>query len=139
MKNKRFIVYCLTIIFFCSCSTSLKDIHGYMNLQLNNYCDQSLNEYENIVIIPRRGCHACVEQADRFFQENKSNKKYMFIFTRLMSEKRLRIELGNANLSLPNVVVDKENNFYNSKFKESDYPLLLTKGENGYFLVSYLF
>ena len=63
----------------------------------------------------------------------------MFIFTRLMSEKRLRIELGNTNLSLLNVVIDKENNFYNSKFEESDYPLLLTKKENGSFLVSYLF
>jgi hypothetical protein len=101
-----------------------------MNLQLNNYCDQSLNEYENIVIIPRRGCHACVEQADRFFQENKSNKKYMFIFTRLMSEKRLRIELGNANLSLPNVVVDKENNFYIVYYSQHDYMERFRKEKN---------
>ena len=45
--------------------------------------------------------------------------------------------LKYAGTELPELV--KENNFYNSKFEESDYPLLLTKGENGYFLVSYLF
>ena len=138
MKNRLFIIYCLIMV-LCSCLSSPKDIQGYMNLQLNNYSDSSIRDYESIVIIPRRGCHACVEQADRFFQENKANEKYMFVFTRLISEKRLRIEIGNTNLNLPNVVVDKENIFYNSKFQESDYPLLLTKGKNGRFLVSYLF
>lgn len=96
------------------------------------------SEYSYIVIIPRSGCHSCVESADVFFEEHKSEKEYLFIFTKLVSEKQLRIELGAENLHLPNVKIDKENLFSSLDFADSEYPLILEKKADGIFHYSFL-
>lgn len=102
-----------------------------LNQQLKKHYSELLPQYSHIVIIPRTGCHSCVDEADLFFHENKSNEKYLFIFTKLISEKQLRIELGSENLSLENVKVDKFDLFCFPEFIETEYPLLLEKTGDG--------
>ena len=119
------------LIFFCSCRSGVNSLDKELNQQLQEYYSALLSQYSHIVIIPRTGCHSCVNEADLFFQKNKTNKSYLFIFTKLVSEKQLRIELGSESLSRENVKIDKLNHFCFPEFIESEYPLLLEKQSDG--------
>lgn len=110
----------------------------FLNEQIQKNYASLCSDYTYIVIIPRTGCHACVEAADSFFEENKYKKDYLFVFTKLVSEKRLRIELGVESLKLLNVKIDKKNIFFSSEFVDSEYPLILEKDGNGIFHYSFL-
>lgn len=126
MRKNRIILCCIAII-LCSCVSKVSKYEDFLNEQLNENYSSLISKYSQIVIIPRSGCHSCVEKADAFFEENKSNENMLFIFTRLVSKKQLRIEFGATNLSLPNVIVDENNIFYSLDFEDSEYPLLLKK------------
>lgn len=135
MRNNIFIVFIVAVM---SSSCMSDSFSNYIDkLFLDDY-KELFEKYDYIVLIPRSGCHACIEQADYFFEEYKDNEKYLFVFTKLVSEKQLRIELGSTNLLLKNVIVDTENNFYSPRFVELDYPLLLQKGSDEKLNYSYL-
>lgn len=114
----------------CSCSNDKVNFLNYIESQFGGQASL-IKSYKYIVLILRSGCYACIEQADSFFKKNKDDKEYLFIFTKLISEKRLRIELGSADISLPNVIVDKNNNYYSSKYPELDYPIILESNSDG--------
>lgn len=40
-----------------------------LNQQLQKHYSALLPQYSHIVIIPRSGCHSCVDKADLFFKE----------------------------------------------------------------------
>lgn len=135
MKNK--ILLFLLVGTLHSCLTQPDTLQTYLNKQLDKYCASILSEYSYIVIIPRKGCHACTVEADTFFKEHKDDK-CLFIFTNLISEKLLKIEIGYNNVNLKNVLVDKDGHFHSSQYADSDYPLLLTKDKDGQFQCSFL-
>ena len=122
----------------CGCTSQPRNYLVFVNAQLQEHYSQQSNEYRYIVIIPRTGCHSCVEKADQFFQEYKSSKDYLFIFTRLLSVKRLKIEVGSDNLGQGNVIIDKDDVFSTLQFPDSDYPILLEKNDDGRFSCRYL-
>lgn len=136
MRNK-IILSIVLIITLCSCSNKSSNFLSYIEGQLMD-CTSFIENYKYIVLIPRSGCHACIEQADSFFKRNKDDKEYLFIFTKLISEKRLRIELGSTDLSLPNVVVDKTNKYYSSEYPELNYPLIIESNIDRKLSYSYL-
>lgn len=135
MKSEVF--FCCIILTLCSCMSKTEQFNDFLNQQLGENYSSFIQKYTYVVIIPRTGCHSCVEHADTFFDNNKMKKDYLFIFTKLVSEKQLRIELGSVNLSLSNVIVDKKNLFYSMKFEDSEYPLLLKK-EGNHFVFKFL-
>lgn len=131
MKTK--IIFIFILIYVYSCTNKVYDLNNLLNEQLKENYSALLSQYSHIVIIPRMGCHSCIGEADSFFEENKDNKDYLFIFTKLVSEKQLRIELGAEELLRANVKIDKLNLFHFPKFVESEYPLLLKKeSDNNY-------
>lgn len=129
MKAK--ILFCFLLMLIYSCTNNVHNLKGLLNKQLHEHYSVLLSQYSHIVIIPRTGCHSCIGEADLFFEEHRANKDYLFIFTKLISEKQLRIELGADALSLKNVKIDKLNLFYFAEFIESEYPLLLKRESEG--------
>lgn len=132
----RYSILFVLFIFLSACNIS-SNYESFINTQLTSYCDD-ISQYTEVIIIPRQGCHSCVEKADEYFLKNKDRKDCLFIFTHLISEKALRIEVGKENLILPNVKVDKDDRFYSLKYADSQYPIVLTKGEDGHFTYSFL-
>lgn len=123
------------ILIFCLFSCNQKDGYNrYLNEQLEaNFSSSELNNYNHIVIIPRRGCHACIASVEHLFFEFKMNQEYLFIFTRIISKKKLKLEISEENLKLKNVKIDMKDIFYNLDFHDSAYPLMLNKQKNGKF------
>lgn len=132
----KYLILFLIGLFLISCNKS-PDYETFINKQLTAHCD-SLSQYTKVVIVPRQGCHSCVENADAYFFEYKDNKDCLFIFTHLVSEKLLRIELGYENLVLSNVKIDKSNDFYSLDYADSQYPIVLNKNSEGHFTYSFL-
>ena len=127
MINKYLCLSILIIFIFVSCVHNKNTLDKLINEQLSLNYSSIIEEYDTIYIIPRRGCNSCIVYSDIIFEEKKYSKKNLFIFTRLISEKYLRIELGEENLLLENVIIDKYNLFDFPEFKDSQYPLELIK------------
>lgn len=136
MKN-NILLFLLSYVLY-SCSVHSDSLQTYLNEQLEEYYASAFSDYSYIVIIPRKGCHACTMEADAFYKKNREDNRCLFIFTDLVSEKLLKIEVGYDNVCRKNVLVDKEGHFHSSQYADSEYPLLLTKKENGQFKCSYL-
>ena len=127
------ITFCLLgILTLISCTETSKYTQ-YINEQLGKYYPNEMVKYEYIAIIPRQGCHACIQAAEAFFSTTKESMNYFFIFTKLDSEKKLGLEIGKENLTRENVGIDKDDVFYNNKYYDSNYPLLLHKEADGTF------
>ncbi|MBQ4161812.1 MAG: hypothetical protein IJD84_02810 [Parabacteroides sp.] len=94
---------------------------------------EELNKYDFIVAIPRKGCLSCIKSAENFFYKNKDKKRFVFIFTRIDSLKKLKLEIGGENLEKENVKVDLNSIFYDRRFKDSAYPLLIINNKKGQF------
>lgn len=119
-----------------SCVSSNFDYKDFIQGQLfENIPDSQIEGIDTIVIIPRLGCSSCVAQSDKFYFNNRGKKNIIFIFTNLESEKRLRIDIGVTD---KNAIIDKNNNFYNPKYAESSYPILLIVKDGAIATVNYL-
>lgn len=118
----------MCIVISCSDADSF---NSYLNVQLKNHYLKELDTHEFIVIIPRQGCRSCIESAENFFKATKDDERFLFIFTRVVSAKQLKLEIGEENTNLKNVRVDMESLFYSPKYMDSGYPLLLHKEKNG--------
>lgn len=77
----------------------------YLNKQIQKHYATEAKEYEFIVVLPRRGCHACIKSSENFFFDTKKDKRFLFIFTRIDSIKKLGLEIGKENLSATNSFV----------------------------------
>lgn len=131
-KIKKITFYLLGILSLISCTETDKYTQ-YINEQLEKYYPNEMVKYEYIVILPRKGCHSCIKAAEVFFSTTKESMNHFFIFTKLDSEKKLGLEIGKENLMRENVRIDKKDLFYNSKYYDSNYPLVLHKEANGTF------
>ncbi|MDR1223073.1 MAG: hypothetical protein LBL07_09400 [Tannerella sp.] len=122
----------ITVLITCflfslhSCNTK-RDYGQYLNRQLKLHCFSYTGTYDTIVIIPREGCNACINDANSFFEKNRYNDSYLFIFTKLSTQKELTILFGEEVLKADNVLIDKKNLFYLFDEPDSHYPLILTK------------
>lgn len=126
MRNRILLLLLVGMLFSCQS----ENLQIYLNGQLAKHCSETLSDYSYVVIIPRRGCHSCTMEADAFFKKHRDNDKCLFIFTNLVSEKLLKIEVGYDIVNQTNVIIDKDNHFYSSHYIDSGYPLLLTR-QNG--------
>ncbi|MDR1371804.1 MAG: hypothetical protein LBJ17_01560 [Dysgonamonadaceae bacterium] len=129
---KRTVVGCLLFIFVFSCNNK-NDFESFINKQFQSNYPNYYIDYDSVIIIPREGCTSCIKESERFIKENINNNAYLFIFTKISSEKELKITFGYEMLKLKNVIVDTKNIFYRYEDIENHYPLKLTKDKD-YFL-----
>jgi hypothetical protein len=127
---KPFTVILLLLALF-SCAEKKENYVDFLNKKLNTHYFDYTDKYEYIVIMPRRGCGSCIRESEYFFNKNKSNKKYLFIFTQINSQKELEISVGKESLKQENVLIDRKNVFYLFEQEDSHYPLLLRKESSG--------
>lgn len=132
MRIIRWLFLMAVCVVLVSCSDTERYTQ-YINEQLESHYPSEADKYEFIVVIPRQGCHACIQAVESFFYTTKKEPNYLFIFTRIDSPKKLKLEIGADNLALDNVRIDKENLFYNPEYYDSNYPLLLHKASDGTF------
>lgn len=115
-----------------SCNNTKTEYQHFLNEQITkHYSDDCIKEYEYIVVIPRQGCNSCIKSAESFYKANKNDKRYLFIFTRIDSKKKLGLEIGVEELSRKNVILDQDNIFYDTDFYDSNYPLLIHREKEG--------
>lgn len=122
----------ITLLSVWGCSQADRYAH-FLNEQLRKHYATEAEEYEFIVIMPRRGCHSCIHSSEEFYFHTKDDERFLFIFTRIDSTKKLGLEIGKENLSATNVKLDTNNLFFSSKYYDSNYPLLLHKSKDGSF------
>lgn len=94
MKNRSFVclLFIMSII-LCNCSAEEKEYAETVATTLKKN-DVNLTEYSHVVVIPNVGCGGCISEAEHFFRENKA-QDILFVFTKISSEKSLRLRLGN--------------------------------------------
>lgn len=71
MKASIKTVFLVSFTLLLSCIKGSTNYGAFLNKQLNDYYKEEFNQYNNIVIIPRSGCHTCKDYADFYFNENK--------------------------------------------------------------------
>lgn len=136
MKSK--ILLFLSVCIMSSCLGRPDDVQEFLNRQLEKHFVSVPLDYSYVVVIPRKGCNACAKKADELFEKHKKDSTCLFIFTNLISEKLLKIEIGYDNANLYNVLIDRDNYYYSSDYVDCGYPLLLKKKEDGRFVCSFL-
>jgi hypothetical protein len=132
MKTYFSIVILFFITFF-SCINKKESYVDFLNKKLETHYLNYLDNYQYIVIMPRRGCNSCIRESEIFFNENKSDEKYLFIFTQISSRKELELSVGKESLKLENVLIGNTNMFYIFEQQDSQYPIILNKELSGKF------
>ncbi|MDR2009049.1 MAG: hypothetical protein LBQ22_01025 [Bacteroidales bacterium] len=127
----RLSIAALFLFTFFSCTDKKEKYVDFLNEKLETDYSHYTGKYEYIAIIPRRGCNACIREAESFFNKKKSDEKYLFLFTQISSKKELELSIGKENLKLENVLIDSSNIFYLFEQEDSQYPLLLKKEPTG--------
>lgn len=132
MNIKKWLFLITSICILSSCNKTIK-FTEFLNTQINSHYPIEAKQYEFIVVVPRKGCHSCIQSAETIFKDKKNDPRFLFIFTLVDSPKKLKLEIGQENLSLDNVRIDTKELFYNANYYDSNYPLLLHKEKNGTF------
>lgn len=120
-------------MFLFSCLSEYDKYNNYLNKQIKSNYLENIENCNYIVVIPKTGCYSCIENAELFFKKNINNKDYLFIFTRVESMKKIKIDIGEENLYRDNVIIDSNNIFYLYNIEDSSYPIILEKSSDGKF------
>ena len=84
---------------------------------------ESLQGYDKVVVIPRRGCVGAVEEAMHYFKYGEDTDKVLFIFTFISDGTGLFNDLqGNNKYLQPNCIIDRENLLFIRDSRERGYP-----------------
>ncbi len=94
--------------------------------------------YDSIFIVPRTGCNSCKDLADMIVKEKYKNKNNLVIFTDIQSKKLLYIELGKEMFVQENVIIDEKKQFWQQRFKEASYPILVIREPNSSYQIHYM-
>lgn len=113
--------FCGTMISLFSCAAKEKYTDKIMNLLLQDGI--RAGDYTHVVVIPEAGCGGCISEAEHFFQECKETN-ILFIFTKVYSEKALRLRLGE-DLKRENVLIDKKQLYIADEEEMNIYPIII--------------
>ncbi len=126
---KKFLVLSCLLLTACGQDSNSIDEITRLFEEDKSFFEPHANNTLAVVIIPRVGCSSCIGLADHFFQEVvDTSPKVKFVFTKIQSEKTLKIRLGKARVMNQNVLLDKTGR-YAQKELDSWYPLLITMEE----------
>lgn len=83
----------------------------------------SLKNYDYFVVIPQDGCEGCISFAEEFYESYVSLPQIKFVFTNLISEKKLRKRLHVSE----STIIDREGLFLSGCVdSERLYPTVIT-------------
>lgn len=119
------ILFLLILSVVTSLSSCVDNKEGYAERIVHQLHNDGINteKYTHVVIIPESGCGGCISEAEHFFIEYKEQNIY-FIFTKVYSEKLLRLRLGKL-LDRANVYVDKYQSYITDKTEINIYPVIV--------------
>lgn len=119
-----------------------KNICGLLCLLILQSCDKSyegalrkiveqekiphFDKYNAMVIIPGSGCTGCITQAENYFLQNCHDTSTLFILTYNLSLKEVSLRLKEENINKENVIIDKSNKFYLSRYQDAICPIVCT-------------
>ena len=129
---KKIIINMLFAFILISACNRKLNYGQFLNQQLKMYYSSYTSSYDTIIIMPREGCNACINDANSFFERNYDNVSFLFIFTKIRSQKELKLMFGEEKLNADNVLIDENNLFHIFDETDSHYPLILTKKEDKY-------
>jgi len=120
--NKIVLLMILGITFLPACRSD--QLIEKAQLKVNDI-ESLVKDKKLAVIIPNTGCSGCISTAESFLQLNSNNSNILFVLTKIVSKKHLRLKLGNLDiLNAPNIILDDNNDFIFST-EESFYPIIL--------------
>ena len=133
MKTKVIICIslCLTLISLSSCGTKEEQQYADKVISLLRGKGVETKDFTHVVIIPGAGCGGCISEAEHFFQEYRK-ESMLFVFTKIYSEKELRLRLG-SHLDGKNVLIDKEQLYIADKEEINIYPIIIDIRDAGNF------
>ncbi len=120
-------VFLLFLVFF-SCKNSLESVYSKRLTDFQKQLEVKI-QTKYILIIPNQGCTGCISSAVFFAKENYNMYDFSVIFTQIYDYKLLRLKIGKAFLTKPNVFVDKTNIFNNFETSTA-YPKILKLSNN---------
>jgi hypothetical protein len=93
-----------------SCHKSPKKIErDFLNKAIERI--EMNHEYQWIVILPGLGCHGCIQEAEVFMQQYITDRRILFVLTKISSLKILQQKTEIRIDEHPNIYVDRENQF----------------------------
>ena len=124
MKRNILIIYTVIIACVFSCS----------DIQKNQF-QKAINEMnlpkgtEYVLVLEQSGCSTCLYKANRFFEENRTNKNVVYIFNGFISLKNIKLKYKISGTEV-NMKLDTGAVFYRNKAR-IEYPtiLYLSNGE----------
>jgi hypothetical protein len=69
------------------------------------------HKYQWIVILPGLGCHGCIQEAEFFMQQYVTDRRILFVLTKISSLKILQQKTEVRINEHPNILVDRDNQF----------------------------
>ena len=69
------------------------------------------HNYQWIVVLPGLGCHGCIQEAEVFMQQYITDRRVLFVLTKISSLKILQQKTEVRINEHPNIYVDRENLF----------------------------
>lgn len=83
----------------CNIDSKYQDLY-------NSVTEKVDGNIKYIVIIPEVGCGGCISYAEDFYKLNNNRKELFFIFTNVMSQKKIK---QKVSINQRNTFIDKEN------------------------------
>ena len=122
MRNFISVVLLLSVMSFYGCRQTHDNELELCQSVERLMQDDSLSRYDYIVIIPQEGCEGCISFGEDFYETYKTVTGIKFIFTNIVSEKKLRKRIEIA----PGTIIDKKG-VLAAGCKESDrlYPTVI--------------
>jgi hypothetical protein len=69
------------------------------------------SQYQWIVVLPGLGCHGCIQEAEVFMQEYITDRRILFVLTKVSSLKILQQRTEIRISEHPNIYIDRDNIF----------------------------
>ncbi|TFH49884.1 MAG: 6-bladed beta-propeller [Bacteroidia bacterium] len=117
------------LVTFLSCSSDLNNAVFVKRIKSDFSKDLM---YDAVLLVPEAGCPGCISFAEKFTRENLNNKKILFLFTRIISEKTLRAKLTPGTGFPSNIFIDRENRYaVPVNLMENEFPVIVYFAEDG--------
>lgn len=133
--NKYLSIFLLSILLI-ACSeikkqSQLKMVDRTLKSAMKVYgLETSRANYFAYVIIPGTGCAGCITHAEMLLHENiELSDRVCFVLTNIESLKMLRNKLGNDVLDRVNVVLDKDDHFFEGELISTFPKVLILDGD----------
>lgn len=94
----------------------------------------SIDNYDEIIVIPGLGCGGCKEKVERYFLDNKDLPGKLFIFTGIFDVKLLKRSVVGPYIDQKNVILDYENTLRMLGVATA-YPAILEYRHDGFIYV----